>query len=162
MQSGIAGSGIPLNCLDHVAYVVKSVDETTKFLSAVFGLGPWTEPFDYAPRKEELTCGKPFSMRAQQTKIGAVEFHLIQPLDEDSYFAQWMKTHGEGLHHIAFAPSMYSEVVSKLQKQPGMKMMLGAGEFGKHWCYFEANPGNMIIEIQGLGMHDPLFEKIQL
>lgn len=162
MRSGVAGTGIPLHSVDHIAYLVKDLDKTRKFLSSVFGLGPWFVPFDYSPSKEELKYGEPFSMRASGTKIGAVELHLIQPLDKDSIWAQWIRTHGEGIHHIAFAPSKCSDIVSKLQKEPGITMMAGAGEFGKHWYYFSTDPGGMIMEFQDPGMHDPLYENLEL
>lgn len=166
MQSGIAGTGIPAYSLDHICLSVKDIYKTREFLSSVLGLGPWYVPFDYSPGKEEMTVGEPFSIRSTGTKIGAVELHLVQLLDpgaegEDSDRAKWIRIHGEGLHHICLAPSKCGEIVSRLRKQPGMRMTAGGREFDTDWSYFEVDAGGMLIEFQDPGQHDSLYENLE-
>ncbi|MBA7609008.1 hypothetical protein ES703_16194 [subsurface metagenome] len=140
MSSDIVALGLP----DHVAVVVKDVDETAEFLSSTLGI-----VFHETLRNlvfKEMFVGEPFSIHAAHAKLGAVELELLQPLEEEPLLGQFLKTKGEGLHHIAFKVSNWDEMVSKLQEQ-GSKMVLSAiNPWGKRFCYFETKPGDIIIE----------------
>jgi len=129
---------------NHIGIVVKDADETTKFLSSMWGLGSW-QTFEYSPHKDEMIVGEPFRLKIAFAKLGAVVLELLQPVKGDSIWAQALETKGEGVHHIAFSVSNWDEMVSKLQGQGG-RMVVGAIFEGKRWCYFDTKPGGIIVE----------------
>ena len=130
----------------HIAMVVKDMDKTTNFLSSLWGLGPW-ETFGYSPGEADLTVGTPFKLKFAQAKMGPTLMEVIQPQEGDCIWGNFLKTNGEGLHHIGFdipTPN-WDEMISGLKDQ-GCKMIVGGIFQGKRWCYFDINPGELVVE----------------
>ena len=48
-----------------------------------------------------VISGQEFDMRAQMFRVGNIEFELMEPVSQNSLIAKFIKTRGEGLHHIA-------------------------------------------------------------
>ena len=71
---------------------------------------------------------------------------LIQPVSE-SLWSQFLKEHGEGIQHIAFGVSNYDEVVSRFLEH-GYPMVTSASYKGLRWCYFQTQPGGMLVEFR--------------
>jgi len=128
----------------HLGIVVKDADKTSEFLSSLWGLGPW-KAVDYAAPKEAMLVGEPFRLKLVYTKLGPVTLELLQPIEGESIWADFLKTKGEGVHHIAFMVSDWEERVSQLKAQGG-KMLVGAAFQNSRWCYFETMPGGIIVE----------------
>ena len=135
---------IALPSPNHIGVVVKDTDKTTKFLSSMWGLGPW-QTFEYSPSKDEMIVGEPFGLKMAWAKLGSVVLELLQPVDRNSIWAQALETMGEGIHHIAFSVSNWDEMVSRFEEQGG-RMVAGAIFEGKRWSYFNTKPGGIIIE----------------
>ena len=134
---------------NHIGVVVKDVDKTSKFLSSMWGLGPW-HTLDYKARKDDMIVGEPFRLKIAFAKLGSTVLELLQPVEGNSIWAQALETEGEGIHHIAFSVSNWDEMVSKLQDE-GSKMLVcarvvGGTYDGKRWCYFDTKPGGIIVE----------------
>lgn len=142
------GSGImPLTNLSHIGIAVKDADSTiTKFLSSVWNIGT-PEVVDYEPKPEDLIAGEIFKVKLVFIKFGTITIELLQPMDDKSIWAKFIKAKGEGIHHVAFGVSNYDELVSKMQelKYP---MLVAARFQGCRWCYFDTNPGGMVIEFR--------------
>jgi 4-hydroxyphenylpyruvate dioxygenase-like putative hemolysin len=51
-------------------------------------------------------------MRLALANIGKVQWELIEPLDDLSIYAEFLKKHGEGLHHVAFGTENYEEAMA--------------------------------------------------
>lgn len=144
-----------LSFLSHIGVVVRDADKTAEFLTSL-GLGPW-QTFDYSQSKEQVITGAPFHLRIIWARLWRqAVLELIQPLDNESLWAKFLETKGEGVHHIAFSVSNWDEMVSKLKKQ-GNKMIVGGTNDGKRWCYFETKPGGIIIEPMENGLHEVSF-----
>lgn len=43
-----------------------------------------------------------YSMTAQMFRVGNIEFELMEPTHKNGVIAKFLKSQGEGLHHIAF------------------------------------------------------------
>jgi len=129
----------------HIGVVVRDMDKTIEFLSSIFGLGPW-QTIEFSPSQEDLTIGKPFRQRLAHAKMGSTVLELIQQLEGGGPWPEFLKSKGEGLHHIAFTVSNYDEIVAGLQKQ-GFKMIAGGLYQGKHWSYFATTPGGIVVEL---------------
>ena len=145
MQSGTGVTVLPSPY--KISAVVKDVDKTTEFLSSTIGLGPW-ETFDYSAQKDEIIVGEPFKIRVAWANVGGpLIYEVIQQLEGNGVWSQFLKTKGEGLHVLSYSvPSNWEEVVKKLQAQ-GATMLVGAIFEGKRWCYLETKPGGIRIEL---------------
>ena len=135
---------VALPAPSHISVVVEDIDKTMEFLSSVWGLGPW-QTVEISLGKGELTVGEPFRQRVAWAKLGSTTLELIQQLEGGGPWPEFLKTKGEGLHHIGFSISNWDEMVSKL-KQQGAKMVVGGIYQGKRWCYFETKPGGIVVE----------------
>ena len=133
-----------LSNLHHIGVVVKDIDETTKFFSSMFGLGPW-DISEATPTKDEVMVGEPFRLKMAVAKLGETSLELLQPLNRRTIWSEFLETHGEGVQHIGFGVSNWNEVVSRLQKR-GNRMVAGGLYRGKRWCYFDTKPGGIIVE----------------
>lgn len=44
----------------------------------------------------------PYTIRAAFSEVSGTMFELMQPMDENSIFAEFLQEKGEGLHHVSF------------------------------------------------------------
>lgn len=79
--------------IDHVAVVVRSIDEALPRYRALFGWQPIDEPLIFASQRVRL-CFLPSGLEP------AAKLELIEPIDEESGVARFLATRGEGLHHV--------------------------------------------------------------
>ena len=97
-----------------VGLVVKDCYASVKKYADEYGIGPWTfYVFDPKTMKDMVIHGKPenYAMRLAVAKIGNVEIELIEPLDDKSVYVEFLKKHGEGLHHVLFGVEDYSKTL---------------------------------------------------
>jgi methylmalonyl-CoA epimerase len=86
----------PIGPIDHVAVVVRSIDESLPRYRRLFGLEP---------------SGPPQVLEAQRVRVcflstggpPAPRLELVEPLDGESGVARFLESRGEGLHHVCFA-----------------------------------------------------------
>ncbi len=79
--------------IDHVAVVVRSIDEALPRYRALFGWRPADEPRIFASQRVRL-C---FLASGDEP---AARLELVEPIDGESGVARFLATHGEGLHHV--------------------------------------------------------------
>jgi hypothetical protein len=88
-----------------VGVVVRDLDAAMRDYWELYGIGPWRiYTFDPSTVETMIFRGRSvqFAIRLASAEIGGMNWELIQPLDEQSLFAEFLREHGEGLHHIAF------------------------------------------------------------
>ena len=79
--------------IDHVAVVVRSIDEALPRYRALFGWEASDEPRIFASQRVRL-CFVPSGPEP------AAKLELVEPIDEESGVARFLATRGEGLHHV--------------------------------------------------------------
>ena len=126
-----------------IGVVVKDIDETTKFLSSIWGLELW-DIKELIYTKDNLVVGEPFKIKVAYANLGAAKLELIQPLEGKSIFSEFLKAKGEGLFNINLHISNYDEMVSKLEDHQS-KMIMGIIK-AKRYSYFETKPGGIVVE----------------
>jgi len=77
--------------MDHIAIVVKDVDETAKVYKDMFG-------FEVVSTMD-MPGGQ---AKAVTMSCGDITLEFFQPLTESGQFADFLKETGGGLHHISF------------------------------------------------------------
>lgn len=137
-------SGATLPPPGHIGVVVRDVDKTTKFLSSALGLGPW-EIMETAQGKDVVMVGGAIKQKLAMTQLGPTVLELIQQLEGKGVWTEFLEKNGEGVHHIAFNVPNWDEMVSRL-KEHGSKLVAGGIFQGKRWCYFDTEPGGLVIE----------------
>jgi methylmalonyl-CoA/ethylmalonyl-CoA epimerase len=104
--------------VSHVSVVVKNLDEAMKKYWEGYGIGPW-DIYTFDPSNvSDMTVRNQrvdHAMRLAMADVGGFQWELIEPLDEKSVYGEFLKEHGEGLHHVAFAVDDYDEALAFFQ-----------------------------------------------
>jgi len=94
--------------IDHVAVVVRSIDEALPRYRELFGLearGGVQEVTAQAVRICFLPSGPPPAARLE----------LIEPTDPDTGVARFLASRGEGLHHVCFGTTSLAQELARLE-----------------------------------------------
>jgi methylmalonyl-CoA/ethylmalonyl-CoA epimerase len=115
-----------------IGVVVRDIDRTMQALTEVFGIGPFrtiTYPPADRPDVERFYHGEPgeFRYRLAFTELGPVELELVQPLEGESIWADFLEEHGEGIHHIRFNVPDVHQVIEYLSAHDIEVSMMGSG-----------------------------------
>jgi len=87
-----------IGAIDHVAVVVRSIDEALPRYQALFGWEPIDAPRVFASQHVRLCF--------LEAGVGqGAKLELVEPTDEESGVARFLATRGEGLHHICLRSS---------------------------------------------------------
>lgn len=125
--------------------MVRDIEETSSFLSSTFGLGAW-QKFDFTFKKDDFIIGRPCRIKLYGAALGQTVMELIEPVEGDSIWADFVGVTGGGLHHVAFSVRDWQDRVSDLQKRGG-KMVVGGVNAAMHWGYF-STPIGIIVEFE--------------
>jgi methylmalonyl-CoA/ethylmalonyl-CoA epimerase len=125
--------------LCQVAIVVKSIDETVKFYTEVFGIGPFEirnveyPTATYYGRKAGYRGKRAFA------QLGPVTLELIELIDGKTVHEDFLREKGEGLHHIGFAVKDLKKCEEEAAKV-GLKVVQGfKREDGSGFAYVDSD-----------------------
>lgn len=132
---------------EHIGVVVRDIDKTIQYLSSTYAIRSSQMVGNYTPSNEELLAGENFAVKVAIVEMGSLKLELLQPLNEKSMLSQFLKSHGEGLHHIAFLISNLDEVISNFKAQ-GVEVLVGGCVGDGRWVYMNTGvkPGGIITE----------------
>ena len=146
MEPWSLGDGsIPLANLSHVGIAVKNAEQTCRFLSSIWSIGD-PEVFDYEPKAEDLISGEPFAVRLVFVKFGPVPIELLQPLDDRSIWAKFIKEKGEGKVFSSPMESLAALAHGKITTHARIKVRLGSDRIVCTGRGQLSKPKNGIIE----------------
>lgn len=101
------GRQIKIKSLFRVGVVVKDAEKTFSMFEKYFGVDrktvDYTDTTDSKIRyKDSTTNGQSvhFDTKYMIFPLGGIEIELIQPLDANGLYAEFLAEHGEGLHHF--------------------------------------------------------------
>jgi len=125
--------------LCQIAIVVKSIDETVKFYTEVFGIGPFEirdveyPTATYYGRKAGYRGKRAFA------QLGPVTLELIELIDGKTVHEDFLKEKGEGLHHIGFTVKDLKRCEEEAEKL-GLKVIQGfKREDGSGFAYVDSD-----------------------
>lgn len=108
-----------LKRLHHVSIAVNNLDESVSLYERILGIK--TSSIEEVPSQK---------LRAAVFKVGdGVEIELIQPTGPDSAVARFLKSRGEGLHHICFEVEKVDEELKEMLKK-GIELIDREGRAG--------------------------------
>ncbi len=98
-------SVVKVSELFQVGIVVRDLDESMKRYKDILGVESW-QVFEINSSVVHLTYrGEPsqHSFKAAFTMLGSLMVELLQPLDGNGTYREFLNTHGEGMHHLGHA-----------------------------------------------------------
>ena len=122
-----------VNNINQLAIVVRDVKRTAQNYWNILGIGPWAffdweSPFVYNRKYH----GRPSFGRERiaLADIGGVQLELLQPIEGESIYQDFLNEHGEGLHHISSIVGDVNGAVEILAKDGFPSIQSGC--FGPH------------------------------
>ena len=130
------------NVLTQVGLIVRDIEATSQAYADLLGIDVprwfWTDPEELAHIRYR---GEPTRARAKLAffNLGSVQLELIEPDGEPSTWQEFLDTHGEGVHHIAFRIAGMGDQVALLD---GLGMpLVQSGEYtGGRYAYIDSAP----------------------
>ncbi len=158
------GSGFP--DLHHVGLVVADRDKALRGVESAFGFGR-AHTFDLrspTARTSDGTIG--FDLRVGFVWMGNTLLEFLEPVDDRSPHAAWLRERGEGLHHLGYlVRSIDHELDAIAAARGGVRpplLVQGDGSEPVRWVYLEAEVANgAVIELIERGPRaERFFEEI--
>jgi methylmalonyl-CoA/ethylmalonyl-CoA epimerase len=103
-----------------IGIVVRDLETAMRRYVDDYGIGPWDIHEFNAGKAEDLhEHGRLVerSWRLATTMVGRVQWELIEPLDGKSDYARFLAEKGEGVHHIAVAPTNFDQALADMAKR---------------------------------------------
>jgi methylmalonyl-CoA/ethylmalonyl-CoA epimerase len=130
-----------------VSMVVRDLEATMRTYVEEYGIGPW-EIYDFNPATMTASerDGRPTdaAWRIAVTMVGSVQWELVQPLDDRSLYAEFLETHGEGLHHVAVGTADYREALDDTEGK-GRRVLQGGIYNGVTFSYLSTDEDLHVI-----------------
>jgi methylmalonyl-CoA/ethylmalonyl-CoA epimerase len=139
--------------LFHIGWIVRDCAAAQEELSARLGAGPFVSTGDELRFDNVLVHGKPVpvSLRVAFGQLGGVLLELLQPLDDRSPHAEFLATHGEGMHHLAFVVPDFDEQLAAVRTaDPDTRLLIdGTGPGNQfRWVYLDGGAAHgTVIEL---------------
>jgi len=126
-----------------ICLIVKDIEKTVENYWGLFGIGPWQFYTYGKPLVKRMTRnGKPteYKMRIALANIGSLRIELIQPLEGDTVYSEFVQKHGYGVHHVGVLVNNMEDAVKKANKA-GLVVTQDGGGFGLdddgHYAYLD-------------------------
>lgn len=120
------------NGVAQVGLVVEDLDKAIENYWKLFGIGPWHIYTYGRPLVKRMTYrGKPceYKMRVALAYIGPLRIELIEMLEGDTIYAEFVKEHGYGVHHFGVLVEDIETAIAQA-KAAGLMMTQDGAGFG--------------------------------
>ena len=129
--------------VDQVAILVPDLDEAVKNWHALLGVGPWAIYTFSKPTVKNMSYhGEPATpvFRVAFGQVGPLRIELIQPLEGDTIYADFIAEHGYGMHHIGILTEDMDTALAQA-REAGLEVIQEGSEYGLdgtgHYAYFD-------------------------
>ena len=116
----VSPAKVKVSAIKQVTICVKDVMKTAENYWHILGIGPW-KVYNRGSHilSKRFYHGKPAWGRelVALASIGEIELELVQPVEGDSIYQDWINEHGEGMHHLKFLCEDADEVCTILTDQ---------------------------------------------
>jgi len=142
--------------LRQVCIVVHDLQKSMERYQSILGIGPWEVlDFDDSTVSDMTYHGKPAQQkfRVATTMVGPMQLELIQPVEGDTVYSDFLKEHGEGLHHLGVVIVDNLDEAMQTSAKAGLACLqsgrIVSGHFaGARYAYLDAvNSLGTIIEL---------------
>ena len=133
----------PIREVAQICLIVRDLDKAVENYWNIFGIGPWHFYTYGKPLVKRMTRnGKPceYKMRVALSNIGPLRIELIEPLEGDTVYSEFVEQHGYGVHHLGVLTDNMSESLEEARRAGFTMTQDGAG-FGPdddgHYAYLD-------------------------
>ncbi len=133
LNQGIAQIGI----------IVPNLEEAVESYWQLFGIGDWHFYTYGKPLVQKMTYqGKTteYKMRVALSYFGTMRIELIEMVEGDTIYADFVKEHGYGLHHLGILVENMESALAEAETA-GIKMIMDGEGFGRdgdgHYAYLD-------------------------
>jgi methylmalonyl-CoA/ethylmalonyl-CoA epimerase len=144
------GSGLP--DLHHIGMVVRDRDRALAGVENAFGFGR-AHRFDLKSPTARVSNGVTgFNLRAGFVWMGNTLLEFLEPVDDRSPHATWLRDRGEGMHHLGYLVRSIDHELDAIATARGGKrpqlLVQGDGSEAVRWVYLEAEVANgAVVEL---------------
>jgi methylmalonyl-CoA/ethylmalonyl-CoA epimerase len=131
------------NGIAQLAIIVEDLDTAVENYWNIFGLGPWYFYTYGKPLVKRMTYyGREaeYKMRLALSSIGPLRIELIEAMEGDTIYADFIKKHGYGFHHLGIQVGDIKRKLKEAESR-GIKMIQDGSGFGKegdgHYAYLD-------------------------
>lgn len=126
-----------------ICIIVPDLDKAVENFWNVFGIGPWHFYTYGKPLVKRMTRkGKPseYKMRVALANAGKMRIELIEPLEGDTVYQEFVEKHGYGVHHLGVLTENMQESLERAEAA-GLAMTQDGAGFGPdddgHYAYLD-------------------------
>ena len=126
-----------------VALVVENLDKTVENYWKLFGIGPWHFYTYGKPLVKNMSYrGEPneYTMRVALSYLGPLRIELIEPVEGDTIYADFVKEHGYGVQHFGVLVDDIQAAIAEAEAA-GLTMIQDGSGFGAdgdgHYAYLD-------------------------
>jgi methylmalonyl-CoA/ethylmalonyl-CoA epimerase len=115
--------------IHQIGIVVANCDEAVERYSALLGYRDWRRSSFGRDDVERMTLRGSDAVYSMRLAFAgeAPELELIQPVDGQSLYNEWLSERGEGLHHLAVVVSSLDETIAALERAGFANIQSGHG-----------------------------------
>ncbi len=124
-----------------VCIIVEDLDKAVENYWKMFGIGPWRFYTYGKPLVKKMSYkGKPaeYRMRIALSYIGPLRIELIEPLEGDTIYRDFVEEHGYGVHHLGVLVEDMRAAIAQAEAA-GLTMTQDGSGFGLdgdgHYAY---------------------------
>jgi hypothetical protein len=141
--------------VDQIGIVVRDLHLMAENLYRLLGVGPFRIfewPIEGIDPKSTYH-GEPEQYRLLLgfARQGATQIELIEPLEGQNIWSDFLEKNGPGIHHFRIVVSDFEEKVTHLENSGFKKIASGTGaHIGSEWAYFDTGDllDGLVIEIR--------------
>ncbi len=124
--------------VDQIGIVVRDVEATARAYEAFFGEGAFNIIEGEAPAT--LGDGRTTHIRGRLgfAHLGPLQIELIQILEGESVHVDYLKQHGEGIHHLGRYTSTFDQDLENFRKAGVQVLQQGQGL--RRYAYLDTKP----------------------
>ena len=141
--------------LDQIGIVVNDLDVFTRELTRLFGIGPFrimewpVEGID--PQATYHGAPGDYRLRLAFAAVGNVQIEVVQPLEGQNIYSDFLREHGPGLHHFRLTIPGFDKGVEAMVNEGIQNIASGTGvHVGSRWAYFDTshNLDGVVVELR--------------
>ncbi|MCL5997978.1 MAG: VOC family protein [Chloroflexi bacterium] len=142
MSDTTTTNGLGTMTVTQIGLVVRDIEKSARAYADVFGVPvPPVNLTDSLEHAHTQYRGQPSEARAKLCffKCGQVSIELIEPVGAPSTWQEFLDTHGEGVHHIAFEIKGMDEKIIYLTDK-GVPLIQRGDYTGGRYAYTDGEP----------------------
>ena len=126
--------------LNHMGIVVPHLENSIKYYESILGIGLWNIMEVNPPFLSDTTYhARPVkhSFRAAFTMVGPMQLELLQPVEGECIYRDFLKEHGPGIHHLGHVKVDNLDEAVQILEKDGFRCLQSGCLGGYGWAYID-------------------------